>query len=74
VSPKIIIELVELIQGEITITQACARLGVPRATYYRWKAKNETKLLDGMVEMIRELCIRAVLGLRNGNQRDSQYT
>jgi putative transposase len=58
VSPKIIIELVELIQGEITITQACAWLGVPRATYYRWKAKNETKLLDGMVEKIRELCIQ----------------
>ncbi|OME78713.1 transposase [Paenibacillus sp. FSL A5-0031] len=55
-SPKIIVELVELIHGEVTITKACAWLGVPRATYYRWRAKNETRPLDSMVEEIRELC------------------
>ncbi|OBZ11129.1 tail length tape measure protein, partial [Bacillus sp. FJAT-26390] len=55
-SPKIIVELVELIHGEVTITKACSWLGVPRATYYRWRAKNETWPLDSMVEEIRELC------------------
>jgi len=57
-SPKIIVELVELIHEEVTITQACAWLGVSRATYYRWRAKNETRPLDSMVEEIRELCVQ----------------
>ena len=38
------------------ITQACALLGVARATFYRWKAKYETKQLDPIVEKIRQLC------------------
>ncbi|MGO0062169.1 IS3 family transposase [Brevibacillus fluminis] len=56
VSPKIVVDLVESIQGKVTVKQACSWLGVPRATYYRWKAKPETKQPDSLVEKIRELC------------------
>lgn len=55
-SPKIVVDLVESIQGKVTVKQACSWLGVPRATYYRWKAKPETKQPNSLVEKIRELC------------------
>ncbi|KRE46168.1 tail length tape measure protein [Paenibacillus sp. Soil522] len=57
-SPRIIVELVDSIQGEVSVTQACAWLGVPRATYYRWKAACKLEKLDCMVQNIRELCTR----------------
>lgn len=38
--------------------QACTWIGVPRATYYRWKAKGENKVEDHVAAKIRELCIQ----------------
>ena len=38
------------------MTQACAWIGVPRATYYRWKTALEGKYEDHLVEEIQELC------------------
>ncbi|MNP25395.1 hypothetical protein D3C76_1182010 [compost metagenome] len=32
-SPKLIVEWIESIRGEISVTQACAWVGLPRATY-----------------------------------------
>ncbi|MFX3632691.1 MAG: IS3 family transposase [Candidatus Pristimantibacillus sp.] len=58
VSPKLVVEWVESIRREVSITQACAWLGIPRATYYRWKASYETESLDKTVEKIRELCMQ----------------
>nr|WP_165593415.1 IS3 family transposase [Paenibacillus solani] len=56
VSPKIIVEWMESIRGEVIVSQACAWIGLPRATYYRWKASYGRKCKDHMVEKIRELC------------------
>lgn len=44
--------------GEISITQACAWLGIPRSTYYRWKAGCLLKQKDPTVEKIRQLCMQ----------------
>ncbi|QNR69493.1 IS3 family transposase [Paenibacillus peoriae] len=56
VSPKIIVEWVESIRGDVSVSQACAWIGIPRATYYRWKAAYGSRYKDHMVEKIRELC------------------
>lgn len=57
-SSKIVVELVESIRGTVSVVQACAWLGVPRATYYRWKSARDTVRTDNMVEKVRELCVR----------------
>jgi transposase InsO family protein len=46
----------EAIRGEVSISQACTWLGVPRATYYRWKAAYVAKKADTVLESIRHLC------------------
>lgn len=46
----------ESIRGEISITQACAWLGVARSTFYRWKMACKTEQKDPTVEKIRQLC------------------
>ncbi|WP_052675863.1 IS3 family transposase [Paenibacillus sp. IHBB 10380] len=40
----------------MSITQACAWLGVPRSTYYRWKARNKDMNEYNIVKRILELC------------------
>ncbi|CAM4433646.1 Integrase catalytic domain-containing protein [Paenibacillus tarimensis] len=55
-SPKIIMAWMESIRGEVSVSQACAWIGLPRATYYRWKAAYESKPKDHIVEKIHELC------------------
>ncbi len=57
-SPKIVIELVEALRSQVSITQACLWLRIPRSTYYRWKVAQETEISDIMVETIRKLCIQ----------------
>ncbi|MEE4571140.1 IS3 family transposase [Paenibacillus polymyxa] len=58
VSSKIVMEWIESIRGEVSVKQACAWIGISRATYYRWKAEYASKLEDHLVEKIRELCIQ----------------
>lgn len=55
-SPRVIVEWMESIRGEVSVSQACAWIGVPRATYYRWKAAYGIKTKDHTVEKIHELC------------------
>ncbi len=55
-SPEAVIAWMEAIRGELSVKQACALLGIARATYYRWKATYETKQADPIVEKIRQLC------------------
>lgn len=38
------------------MSEACAWLGIARATYYRWKAAVETESSEATVEKIRQLC------------------
>ncbi|WP_138185727.1 IS3 family transposase [Paenibacillus alvei] len=56
VSPEVVIAWVESIRGEISITQACAWLGIPRSNYYRWKSSCRVGREDNIVGKIRELC------------------
>nr|WP_148466497.1 IS3 family transposase [Paenibacillus sp. GM2] len=58
VSSRIVVEWVESVRSEVSVKQACEWIGVPRATYYRWRAEYENRPEDHMVEKIRELCIQ----------------
>jgi len=58
VEPEVTIAWIESIRDEVTVSEACAWLGIARATYYRWKAAMSKKHTDKAVEKIRELCIR----------------
>lgn len=57
-SPKIVVEWIESIRGEVSVTQACEWLGLPRTTYYRWKSAYDTECKDHVVEKVRELCMQ----------------
>lgn len=48
-------EWIESIREEVSVAQACKWIGVPRATYYRWKANLESKYEDDLVKQIHEL-------------------
>lgn len=53
---ELVVACIESFRGELSITQACAWLGVSRSTYYRWKARNKGMNESNIVERIRELC------------------
>ncbi|WP_342476556.1 IS3 family transposase [Paenibacillus sp. FSL H7-0350] len=55
VEPEVVVAWIESIRAEVKVSEACAWLGVARATYYRWKAAR-TQRTDRMVEKIRQLC------------------
>ncbi|OBY77562.1 hypothetical protein BBG47_21075 [Paenibacillus sp. KS1] len=55
-SPEVVIAWMEAIRGEISITQACAWLGIPRSNYYRWKSSCRVGREDNIVGKILELC------------------
>lgn len=57
-SPEIVIPWMQSLRGEVSVAQACAWLGLPRATYYRWKAAYGTEHKDHMVEKVRKLCLQ----------------
>lgn len=54
---QVFVAWIESIREEVTVSEACAWLGIARANYYRWKAV-ETQSVDPMVEKIRSLCIQ----------------
>ncbi|WP_310551162.1 IS3 family transposase [Paenibacillus glufosinatiresistens] len=58
VEPQVVITWIESIREEVTVLEACAWLGIARATYYRWKAAVETKRSEATVEKIRQLCVQ----------------
>lgn len=53
--PQVVVAWIESIREEVTISEACAWLGIARATYYRWRAA-ETQSADPTEEKIRSLC------------------
>ncbi|MFS0691157.1 IS3 family transposase [Sporosarcina sp. 179-K 8C2 HS] len=59
VAPKVVIQLVEELRGNMTVGEICGHLGVSRSSYYRWKAheKNETPK-EVRDQQIGELCKR----------------
>ncbi|MGC5328323.1 IS3 family transposase [Brevibacillus sp. SYSU BS000544] len=57
-SRRVAAKSVEAVKGEISITQACAWLGISRSTYYRWKTRSFLEQKDPTVEKIRQLCMQ----------------
>jgi len=55
VEPEVAVAWIESIRGEVTVSEACAWLGIARATYYRWRAVGSQRT-DQNVEKIRHLC------------------
>lgn len=58
VEPQVVITWIESIREEVTVKEACAWLGIARATYYRWKAAVETEPSESIAEKIRQLCVQ----------------
>jgi len=56
VEPRVVVAWMGSIRGEVTVSQACAWLGIARATYYRWKTACELPYENHTVEQIRQLC------------------
>ncbi|MCM3786792.1 IS3 family transposase, partial [Neobacillus mesonae] len=42
----------------MSVTQACAWIGISRATYYRWKVTYGHEKKDAVAEKIHELCLQ----------------
>lgn len=55
--PEIVLELVEDLKSKYTISTICDCIGVPRATYYRWKNRGARKPSELELQ-IKEICDR----------------
>ena len=55
-SPETVIPWMESIQSLTTVQQACAWIGLPRSTYYRWKKQGLRTTPDTLVSRIEEVC------------------
>jgi putative transposase len=57
VVPKVVVQLVDELRGNMSIGEVCLHLGVPRASYYRWKNnKNSQTNKEIRDQQIGELC------------------
>ncbi|ARD48664.1 transposase [Sporosarcina sp. P33] len=64
---EIVLQIVEKLKKKYTITAILSALGVPRATYYRWRLEETDKSLSVEEEAIIELCKRTKY--RNGHRK-----
>ncbi|ARF12701.1 transposase [Sporosarcina ureae] len=64
---EIVLQIVEKLKKKYTITAILSALGVPRATYYRWRLEGTGKSLSVEEEAIMELCKRTKY--RNGHRK-----
>lgn len=55
--PKIFIELVSRMKGEMTVTELCSLFNIPRSTYYRWLNNKTLGTLTSLELDIQKLCI-----------------
>lgn len=53
--PEVVLELVEDLKRKYTISTICDCIGVPRATYYRWKKRGACKPSELELQ-IKEIC------------------
>ncbi|MFS0823805.1 IS3 family transposase [Bacillus sp. 1P02SD] len=53
--PEVVLELVEELKSKYTISTICDYIGVPRATYYRWKKQGARKIRELDLQII-EIC------------------
>ncbi len=57
-SPKIVVDMVESIRGEVSVTQACEWLEVPRVYLLSLESGVSDREIDVMVQKVRELCLQ----------------
>ncbi|WP_155979537.1 IS3 family transposase [Sporosarcina ureae] len=67
IEKEIVLQIVEKLKKKYTITAILSALGVPRATYYRWRLEGTGKSLSVEEEAIMELCKRTKY--RNGHRK-----
>ncbi|PID16240.1 MULTISPECIES: IS3 family transposase [Sporosarcina] len=67
IEKEIVLQIVEKLKKKYTITAILSALGVPRATYYRWRLEETDKSLSVEEEAIIELCKRTKY--RNGHRK-----
>jgi putative transposase len=54
--PKVVVEVVESLSSKYKITDILSVLGVPKATYYRWKKKYKVIELTPLEELVVKIC------------------
>jgi putative transposase len=54
--PKVVVEVVESLSSKYTVTDILSVLGVPKATYYRWKKKYKVIELTPLEELVIKIC------------------
>lgn len=54
--PKVVVEVVKSLSSKYKIIDIIGVLGVPKATYYRWKSKYKTMDISPLEELIIKIC------------------
>lgn len=54
--PKVVVEVVESLLSKYRVTDILSVLGVPKATYYRWKKKYQMMELTPLEELVIKIC------------------
>lgn len=54
--PKIVVEVIGSLSSKYKVTDILCVLGIPKATYYRWKKKYQVIELTPLEELIIEIC------------------
>ncbi|MGE6259278.1 IS3 family transposase [Heyndrickxia sporothermodurans] len=54
--PKVVVEVTESLSSKFKVTDILSVLGVPRATYYRWKKKYKVIQLTPLEELVIKIC------------------
>lgn len=54
--PKIVVEVVESLSSKYKVTDIIGVLGIPKATYYRWKKKYKVIKLTPLEELVITIC------------------
>lgn len=64
-----LVQWVESIRGEVSLSQACAWIGLPQAAYYRWKVSYEAVEKDSVVGKFANSAYSINFGMDTGRSR-----
>jgi transposase InsO family protein len=54
--PRVVLQVVESLSSKFRVTDILVILGIPKATYYRWKKKYKVIVLTPLEELVIKLC------------------
>ncbi|GIN83904.1 hypothetical protein J6TS2_02900 [Heyndrickxia sporothermodurans] len=54
--PKVVVKVTESLSSKFKVTDILSVLGIPRATYYRWKKKYKVIQLTPLEELVIKIC------------------